>query len=65
MNDVPSYIDWLARLCHMRRPAYDTHKLVLQILQRRYTDVQWVLKSPVHMRSLPTLLALTPTPASR
>jgi hypothetical protein len=42
------------------RPAYDTHKLVLQILQRRFTDVQWVLKSPVHMRSFPTLLAVYP-----
>jgi hypothetical protein len=56
--DVPTYIDWLAG-CDMR-PAYDTHKLVLQILQRRFTDVQWVLKSPVHMRSLPTLLAVYP-----
>jgi Sulfotransferase family len=56
--NVPSYIDWLAR-CDMR-PAYDTHKLVLQILQRRFTDVQWILKSPVHMRSLPTLLAVYP-----
>ena len=56
--NVPSYIDWLAH-CDMR-PAYDTHKLVLQILQRRFADVQWVLKSPVHMRSLPTLLAVYP-----
>ena len=56
--NVPSYIDWLAR-CDMR-PAYDTHKLILQILQRRFADVQWVLKSPVHMRSLPTLLAVYP-----
>ena len=61
--DVPSYIDWLAR-CDMR-PAYDTHKLILQILQRRFADVQWVLKSPVHMRSLPTLLVGVPRRADR
>jgi hypothetical protein len=36
------------------------HKLVLQILQRRFSDVQWVLKSPVHMRSLPTVLSVYP-----
>ena len=33
--NVPSYIDWLAR-CDMR-PAYDTHKLILQIL---HADVE-------------------------
>jgi hypothetical protein len=55
---MPSYVDWLAR-CDMR-PAYEMHKLVLQILQRRFQNVQWVLKSPVHMHSLPTLLAVYP-----
>jgi hypothetical protein len=55
---MPSYVDWLAT-CDMR-PAYEMHKLVLQILQRRFQNVQWVLKSPVHMHSLPTLLAVYP-----
>jgi hypothetical protein len=55
---VPSYVSWLAA-CDMR-PAYEWHRLVLQILQRRYADVRWVLKSPVHMHSLPTLLAVYP-----
>jgi hypothetical protein len=55
---MPSYVAWLAQ-CDMR-PAYDMHKLVLQILQRRSGNTRWVLKSPVHMHSLPTLLAVYP-----
>lgn len=55
---VPSYVGWLTRSDF--RPAYDMHKLVLQILQRRFANVHWVLKSPVHMRSLPTVLAVYP-----
>ena len=55
---VPSYVDWLQR-CDMR-PAYEWHRLVLQILQRRFAGRGWVLKSPVHLHSLPTLLAVYP-----
>ena len=44
---VPSYVDWYER-CDLR-PAYDAHRLVLQILQRRFRNVHWVLKSPVHL----------------
>jgi hypothetical protein len=55
---VPSYVAWLAE-CDMR-PAYEWHRLVLQILQRRYDGSRWVLKSPVHMHSLPTLLSVYP-----
>jgi hypothetical protein len=57
---VPSYAKWLGA-CDMR-PAYEWHRLVLQILQRRYHDRarRWVLKSPVHLHSLPTLLAVYP-----
>ncbi len=55
---VPSYVDWLAR-CDMS-PAYEWHRLVLQILQRRYDGARWVLKSPVHLHSLPTLLGVYP-----
>src|SRR4051794_19096221 len=55
---VPSYVEWYER-CDMR-PAYDAHRLVLQILQRRSRDVLWVLKSPVHLSALPTLLAVYP-----
>jgi hypothetical protein len=55
---VPSYADWLARSDF--RPAYEMHRLVLQILQRRFAGGQWVVKSPVHMRALPTVLAVYP-----
>jgi hypothetical protein len=55
---VPSYVSWYER-CDLR-PAYDMHRLVLQILQRRWRDVHWVLKSPVHLSALPTLFAVYP-----
>ena len=55
---VPSYVDWYER-CDLR-PAYDAHRLVLQILQRRFGAVHWVLKSPVHLGALPTLFAVYP-----
>jgi hypothetical protein len=55
---VPSYVEWYER-CDLR-PAYDMHRLVLQVLQRRARNVHWVLKSPVHVSALPTLLAVYP-----
>jgi hypothetical protein len=55
---VPSYEDWLER-CDMT-PAYQMHRLVLQILQRRTGAAAWVLKSPVHLRTLPTLFDVYP-----
>ncbi len=55
---VPSYVRWLAQ-CDIR-PAYEWHRLVLQILQRSFVGRRWVLKSPVHMHWLPTLLAVYP-----
>ena len=56
--DVPSYTSWLQR-CDMR-PAYDVHRRVLQVLQRRSPRLRWVLKSPVHLQNLPVLLAVYP-----
>jgi hypothetical protein len=53
--DVPSYVQWL-QACDMT-PAYDIHRLVLQVLQRRMPARRWVLKSPVHLQALPTLVA--------
>ncbi|HPG24223.1 MAG TPA: sulfotransferase [Myxococcota bacterium] len=53
--DVPSYARWLEASDMM--PAYAMHRLVLQLLQRRTGPAAWVLKSPVHLHSLPTLLA--------
>jgi hypothetical protein len=56
--DVPTYTRWLAQ-CDMR-PAYDYHRLVLALLQRRSPRQQWVLKSPVHLHSLSTVLDVYP-----
>ena len=56
--DVPSYDAWL-RTCDMT-PAYEVHKRVLQVLQRRSPRRRWVLKSPVHLQNLPVLLAVYP-----
>jgi hypothetical protein len=56
--DVPSYHR------HLRdadiTPAYEMHKVVLQVLQRRWGPVQWVLKSPAHLGALPTILSVYP-----
>ena len=52
--DVPTFAAWLFS-CDMG-PAYDAHRLVLQVLQRRWPRRRWTLKSPVHLHSLPTLL---------
>ena len=56
--DTPSYIEWL-QSCDMT-PAYEMHRLVLQILQRRMPAEKWVLKSPVHLHNLPVLLDTYP-----
>ena len=52
------YIEWLSS-CDMT-PAYEMHRLVLQILQRRQPTHRWVLKSPVHLHNLDALLATYP-----
>jgi hypothetical protein len=57
--DVPSYESWLTREADLR-PAYEMHRLVLQILQRRTGAARWTLKSPVHLHSLPTLFDVYP-----
>jgi len=56
--NTPSYIDWL-QSCDMT-PAYEMHRLVLQILQRKMPTEKWVLKSPVHLHNLPVLLDTYP-----
>lgn len=55
---VPTFAAWLERTD--MTPAYECHRLVLQILQRRYPTEQWVLKSPVHLHALPALLGVYP-----
>lgn len=56
--NTPSYIEWL-QSCDMT-PAYEMHRLVLQILQRKMPTEKWVLKSPVHLHNLPVLLDVYP-----
>ena len=56
--DTPSYVEWLLS-CDMT-PAYEMHRLVLQILQRRLPTERWVLKSPVHLHNLPVLVETYP-----
>ncbi len=55
---TPSYRDWLAS-CDMR-PAYEYHRLVLQLLQRRQRGPTWVLKAPSHLGNLRLLLQTYP-----
>ena len=55
---VPRYVEWL-QVADMA-PAYEMHRRVLQSLQRRYPPQRWVLKSPVHLNNLPTVLATYP-----
>jgi hypothetical protein len=55
---VPAYETWL--LGSDMAPAYEMHRRVLQVLQRRSGPTRWVLKSPVHLHSLPTVLAVYP-----
>ena len=55
---LPAYVEFLAT-CDMQ-PAYAMHKRVLQLLQRRHSTERWVLKSPVHLQSIPELVAAYP-----
>ncbi len=52
------YAQWL-HSCDMT-PAYEMHKLILQILQRQQPTSRWVLKSPVHLHNLDVLQSTYP-----
>ena len=58
MYDVPSYSRW----CDAQdsRPKYELHRRFLQHLQHRFGARRWILKAPVHLNSLPGLLAVYP-----
>lgn len=56
--DVPAYVEWL-RAADMT-PAYQMHRRILRVLQLRMPEARWVLKSPVHLQSLPTLVTTYP-----
>jgi hypothetical protein len=56
--DIPTYEQWLHRVD--MRPAYEVHRRVLQVLQRDAPPRRWVLKCPVHLQYLPTILDVYP-----
>ena len=56
--NVPAYVEWLQE-CDMA-PAYEMHRRILRVLQQRMPPARWVLKSPVHLQSVPTLVATYP-----
>ncbi len=56
--NVPAYVEWL-QACDMA-PAYEMHRRILRALQQRMPPARWILKSPVHLQSVPTLVATYP-----
>lgn len=58
---VPDYVRWL-HACDMG-PAYRAHRRVLSVLQSRMPRRRWVLKSPVHLQAVPTLVETYPDAA--
>jgi hypothetical protein len=55
---LPTYQEYL--IGADMKPAYDWHRLVLQILQRKAPGTRWVLKAPSHLATLPELFATFP-----
>ena len=56
--NVPAYVEWL-QACDMA-PAYEMHRRILRVLQQRMPPARWILKSPVHLQSVPVLVATYP-----
>jgi hypothetical protein len=54
---IPGYVEWF-HACDMQ-PAYDYHRLSLQLLQSRAPG-RWTLKAPGHLLALDALLATYP-----
>jgi hypothetical protein len=52
--NVPSYQAWVDAQSHA--PAYTYHRHFLEHLQSKHMKDRWVLKSPIHLRSLDALL---------
>jgi len=52
--NIPSYQEWVDR--QSAAPSYTYHRHFLEHLQSRYMKDRWVLKSPVHLRTLDALL---------
>ena len=56
--NVPSYQAWVDAQSHA--PAYTYHRHFLEHLQSKHMKDRWVLKSPVHLRTLDALLTEYP-----
>ena len=52
--NIPSYQAWVDQ--QSAAPAYTYHRHFIEHLQSRYMKERWVLKSPVHLRTLDALL---------
>ena len=57
--EVPEYNGWLLHEADMAT-TYRWHRRFLEHLQSEHSAQRWVLKSPVHMWNLPTLMAEYP-----
>lgn len=58
VNRMPSYREWYMNAD--AKPAYEYHKLFLQYLQSISGGRRWVLKSPLHLPFLKTILDVYP-----
>ncbi|EIU04684.1 putative sulfotransferase [Mycobacteroides abscessus 5S-0422] len=58
MFHVPGYAKWLAD--QDMTPAYELHRLLLQVLQWQRPRGRWVLKTPAHLEHLDVLLRVYP-----
>jgi hypothetical protein len=56
--NVPSYQAWVDAQSHA--PAYEFHRHYLEHLQSEHMKDRWVLKSPMHLRTLDALLVEYP-----
>ncbi len=57
-NHLPMYFEWLDKQDMI--PAYQYHRIQLQILQSGYTTERWVLKTPYHLYAMKALLTVYP-----
>jgi len=57
-STIPSYTRWYSS-CDMR-PTYRRHRRLLQLIGSTSPERRWVLKYPVHMRNLRTVLETYP-----
>ncbi len=58
---VPGYWEWVTHTPHdVARWAYEEYRSQLQVLQWGHPERRWILKSAVHLLSLPALLQVFP-----